>query len=180
MTPSIEQVRSSTLKFSCLLVEVVVYASCHHAAVGAGVHLPGGGTTAPVVERSNGGTGARDVDGVQLNSEELAQYVERVSQGNGQLCLDKKQLEQDYKVYLWLVREVKEQKAVLQCVSQSAATGAEVVSQHAEALREFDATQVAWFQKSKLMSLLYHRLLVARNAVAAVKAQQQRRLGLLG
>lgn len=132
------------------------------------------------IEGSNGGVagGTRQGGEVQLNAEEVAQYLEVVIRGNGQLCLDKKQLVRDYAVFAWLVREVQEEKSVLQRVPQSAATGAEVVSQHADALREFDANHVVWFQKSKLMSLLYHRLQNARNAVAAAKAQQQSRTGL--
>ena len=55
-----------------------------------------------------------------------------------------------------------------------------MVSRHAEALREFDANHVVWFQKSKLMSLLYHRLLAAKTAVRHVKVEQQRRQGLIG
>lgn len=118
-------------------------------------------------------------DEEQLNAEELAQYLESVSQGNGQVCLDKKQLTRDYKVFAWLVREVQEQKSILQRVPQAAATGADVVSQHAEALRDFDANHSTWFQKSKLMSLLYHRLKGARNAVASVaNGQHQRRAGM--
>ena len=60
---------------------------------------------------------------MQLNAEEVAQYLEAVSQGSGQLCLDKKQLERDYKVYVWLRGELQQQTAVLQRVPQSAAKG---------------------------------------------------------
>lgn len=132
-----------------------------------------GGTEAAGGTGNRRGAAGGAADELRLNAEELAQYLEAMTRGDGQLCLDKDQLVKDYKVYVWLVREVQAQKGVLQRVPQSAATGTDVVSHHAEALREFDANHVAWFQKSKLMALLYHRLLGARNAVAAARTQQQ-------
>jgi hypothetical protein len=150
-----------------------------HVALSSVARLHGAdvGEAAAAVASCTDVEASRRSDEVQLNAEELAQYLEVVSQ-NDRLCLDKQQLMRDFKVYTWLVKEVQEQKGVLQKVPQSAAVGSEIISPHAEALREFDANHVVWFQKSKLMSLLYRRLKGAQNAVAAAKAQQHRRQGL--
>ena len=157
---------SDARRLSAALCDVAVHAGAGAAAAAVGSSEVGGATG--------------HSDGVLLNAEEVAEYLESVSQGNGQLCLDREQLERDFRVYVWLRGELQRQTAVLQRVPESAATGVEVVSQHAEALREFDATHAVWFQKSKLMSLLYHRLLAAKTAVRHVKVEQQRRQGLIG